>query len=134
MITEDQFRQALADIVAGISNPRLIIPQILIVATFFLQRLNPMTVGLENGALGAASSGIAIDCGVEFRAFCDAIDCPCDDLGVAPVTTESTNLAAGGIGAVIAIALAKRVLSQLAEKIEDPNVKSAILALLNLLG
>lgn len=136
MITEDQFRQALSDIVAGLANPRAIIPQILIVVAYFAQKFNPFPTGYRDEATGGICAGVdsaAIDCGVEFRAFCNAIDCPCDDIQAAPVD-ENVSLAAGGLGAVIAIALAKRALAALAEKIEDPTVKAAIQALLQLIG
>lgn len=137
MISEEQFRQALADIVAGLANPRAIIPQILIVVAYFAQKFSPFPTGFrdsETGGLAQAIEGVATDCGVEFRAFCDAVDCDCGSELTPVATTLDSNIASGGIGAMIAIALAKRALAALAEKIEDPTVKAAILTLLQLLG
>lgn len=136
VVTEEQFRQALSDIVAGLSNPRAIIPQILIVAAYFAQKFTPFPTGELMSASNCSMDFAEIDCGVEFRSFCDAIDCGYVESELTPSAIDvDSNLAkAGGLGAMVAIALAKRALTALAEKIEDPTIKAAILSLLKLIG
>jgi len=137
MITEEQFREAINRIMqSGFSDVRAIVAPILVIETYFFERYAPkFLTGASLESSGTSEFVLETDSGVELRALCQYLGVSFGEDEIQPkVAVESGNLAAGGIGAVVSIALAKRLLSRIVEKIEDPNIRAILQSVISLLG